>query len=220
MVGIPTCQSSLCWRGRPAFGESPRLLPREGSSAVELRQAGKGVAESKDTLIDIFGRIEGFFGRLNTYTKVPLTPSMMDKMVQITVEILDILAIATKEMKQNRASEFDFRFRSHEAEHLSEKFVKRVVGRTDLEDGMKRLDKLTNEEVLMAIAQLQEVTHDIDNNVTEVNEGVRRVDENVKDGVQVVNNNIKAVDNKLQTMADGRKRLSCESSVTSLTFLI
>ena len=145
---------------------------------------------------------------------------MIDKMVQITVEILDILAIATKEMKQNRASEFDFRFRSHEAEHLSEKFVKRVVGRTDLEDGMKRLDKLTNEEVLMAIAQLQEVTHDIDNNVTEVNEGVRRVDENVKDGVQVVNNNIKAVDNKLQTMADGRKRLSCESSVTSLTFLI
>ena len=145
---------------------------------------------------------------------------MIDKMVQITVEILDILAIATKEMKQNRASEFHFRFRSREADILSEKFVKRVVGRTDLEDGMRRLDKLTNEEVLMAIAQLQEVTHNIDNNVTEVNKGVRRVDENVKDGLQVVNNNIKAVDNKLQTMADGRERLFCESSVTSLTFLI
>ena len=198
MVGIPTRQSSLCWRGHPAFGESPRSLPREGSSAVELHQAGKGVAESKDTLIDIFGRIEGFFGRLNTYTKVPLTPSMMDKMVQITVEILDILAIATKEIKQSRTSEFDLRFKFREADIVAEKFLKRVIGRTDLEDGMKKLDKLTNEEVVMASAQLLKVAHNIDNNVMEVNEGVRLVDENVK-----------AVDSKLQTMADGRKRLFC-----------
>ena len=145
---------------------------------------------------------------------------MTNKMVQITVEILDILAIATKETKQSRTSEFDLRFNFHEADTVSEKLVKRVVGRTDLEDGMKRLDKLTNEEVLMAIAQLREITHNIDNNVTEVNEGVRRVDENVKDGVELVNNNIKAVDNKLQTMADGKKRLFCESSASSLTSLI
>ena len=45
--------------------------------------------------------------RLETYTDVPLTPDMTNKMVQITVEILDILATATKEMKQTRASEFD-----------------------------------------------------------------------------------------------------------------
>jgi hypothetical protein len=32
---------------------------------------------------------------------------MTDKMVQITVEILDILATATKEMDQSRASEFE-----------------------------------------------------------------------------------------------------------------
>ena len=65
-------------------------------------------------------------------------------------------------------------------------------------NGIKKLDKLTNEEVVMASAQLLKVAHNIDNNVMEVNEGVRRVDENVK-----------AVDSKLQTMADGRKRLFC-----------
>ena len=89
---------------------------------------------------------------------------------------------------------------------FSEKFLKRVIGRTDLEDGIKTLDKLTNEEVAMASAQLLKVAHNIDNNVTEVNEGVRRVDENmlvVKSEVQIVNDGIKAVDDKIQSMADG-----------------
>ena len=171
-------------------------------------------------LIDVFGRIEGFFVRLEIYTEVPLTPAMTNKMVQITVEILDILAIATKEMKQSQASEFDLRFMSHEAYIVSEKFVKRVIGRTDLEDGMKKLDKLTNEEVVMAIAQNLKVTHNIDKNVTEVNQGMRRVDENVKGGVQLVNNNIQAVYDKVQTMADGKQRLFGESLTSSLILII
>ena len=158
-------------------------------------------------LIDVFGRIEGFFVRLVIYTEVPLTPAMTNKMVQITVEILDILAIATKEMKQSRTSEFDLRIKFHEADIVSENFLKRLVGRTDLEEGMKTLDKLTNEEVVMATAQNLKVTHNIDKNVTKVNEGMRRVDENVKGGVQLINNNIKAVYDKVQTMANGRQPL-------------
>ena len=104
------------------------------------------------------------------YTKVQLTPEMTNKMVQITVEILDVLAIATKEMKQSRASEIDLRFRFHDADIVSEKFVKRVIGRTDLEDGMKKLDKLTNEEVAMASAQLLKVAHNIYKKVTGVDD--------------------------------------------------
>ena len=99
---------------------------------------------------------------------------------------------------------------------FSEKFLKRVIGRTDLEDGIKTLDKLTNEEVAMASAQLLKVAHVIDKNVTEVNEGVRRVDENVvvvKSEVQLVNDNIKAVDDKVQTMADGRQRFTESTAV-------
>ena len=163
----------------------------------------KDVIGSQGILIDIFGRIESVFVRLEIYTGVPLTPKMTDKMVQITVEILDILAIATKEMKQSRASEFDLRFRVHDTDIVSEKFVKRVIGRTDLEDGMKTLDRLTNEEVVMASAQLLKVAHKIDNKVTEVNENVVVV----KGGVQLANDNIKAVYDKVQTIADGKQRL-------------
>jgi hypothetical protein len=46
-----------------------------------------------------------FFRRLNVYTEVEPTPEMMDMMVQITVEVLSILGIATKGIKQGRASE-------------------------------------------------------------------------------------------------------------------
>ena len=56
-------------------------------------------------LIDLFGRIECFFRRLESYTEVRPTAAMTDIIVKIMVEILCILAIATKEIKQRRASE-------------------------------------------------------------------------------------------------------------------
>jgi hypothetical protein len=46
-----------------------------------------------------------FFGRLEVYTEVDPTPEMMDMMAQITAEVLSILGIATKEIKQGRTSE-------------------------------------------------------------------------------------------------------------------
>jgi hypothetical protein len=70
-----------------------------------IPQAARDVSSSADTLIDIFGRIETFFRRLEVYTEVPPTPEMMDMMVKIMVEILSILGIATKEIKQGRTSE-------------------------------------------------------------------------------------------------------------------
>ena len=47
-----------------------------------------------------------FFRRLETYTQVPPTTEMMDMIVQIMVEVLSILEIATKEIKQGRMSEY------------------------------------------------------------------------------------------------------------------
>ena len=118
--------------------------------------------------------------RLEIYTGVSLTPAMTNKMVQITVEILDILATATKEMKQSRLSEFHLRLSSLEAHIGLEIFLKKVAGRTDLEDGLKKLEKLTNEEIAMASARLVKVTDNINNKVTPVGDGVRGVDEKVQ----------------------------------------
>ena len=46
-----------------------------------------------------------FFRRLDVYTEVPATNEMIDLIIQIMAEVLSILGIATKEMKQGRISE-------------------------------------------------------------------------------------------------------------------
>ena len=56
-------------------------------------------------LIDIFVRIEGFFKRLESYTEVRATEAMTDVIVKIMIQVLSILAIATKQVKQGRSSE-------------------------------------------------------------------------------------------------------------------
>ena len=55
-------------------------------------------------LIDIFVRIESFFKRLESYTEVRPTAAMTDVIVKIIIEILSILAIAAKQIKQGRSS--------------------------------------------------------------------------------------------------------------------
>jgi hypothetical protein len=45
------------------------------------------------------------------------------------------------------------------------RYLKKLVGRTDMEDALKKLDKLTNEEARMATAQILKATHTVDNRV-------------------------------------------------------
>ena len=70
-----------------------------------IPQAAEDVRASQDTLMDIFEHIENFFRRLEIYTEVPQTTEMMDLVIQIMVEVLSILGIAMKQIKQSRPSE-------------------------------------------------------------------------------------------------------------------
>jgi len=67
---------------------------------IEARQVVKDVNVAQDALIDIFERIENFFKRLETYTEVRPSDALTDIIVKIMVEVLNIFAIATKEVKQ------------------------------------------------------------------------------------------------------------------------
>jgi hypothetical protein len=60
-------------------------------------------------------------------------------------------------------------------ESQSEKFVKRLVGRTDIEDAMKKLDKLTQEEALMTSAGSLELLRDVDDKIDTVIDGAQNV---------------------------------------------
>ena len=61
--------------------------------------------------------------------------------------------------------------------HCSEKFLKKLVGRKDIEEALKRLDRLTQEEALMAAAQTLSITRTIDNKVTGVGNKLNDVDD-------------------------------------------
>ena len=75
------------------------------SITPNIFQAAKDVRKGQDTLIDVFERIENFLRRLDVYIQVPPTAEMMDTIIQIMAEVLTILGIAMKEIKQGRMSE-------------------------------------------------------------------------------------------------------------------
>ena len=74
---------------------------------------------------------------------------------------------------------------------MLERYVKKLVGRTDIEDALGRLDRLTQEEVRTAAAQGLKATHRVDHKV-----------EAVDDKVQIINNKMKDVEDKVQGVED------------------
>ena len=89
--------------------------------------------------------------------------------MEIVIELLSIFSIATKEVRRRRASEFFWqgdasRFTTNV---ISEVFARKLLGRTDIEDALKRLDWLVQEELQMVMAQVLKAT-------TEIKDGTRR----------------------------------------------
>ena len=58
--------------------------------------------------------------------------------------------------------------------------MKRLTGKTEVEDALERLDMLTQQENLMAAARAFEVAHHIDNKVTVIEEVLQQVDGNIR----------------------------------------
>jgi hypothetical protein len=69
-----------------------------------ILQAIKDVRTSQNALVDLFGRLEFFFQRLEKYIDVRPTAAMKNIIVKIMAEVLSILGIVTKEVGQGRTS--------------------------------------------------------------------------------------------------------------------
>ena len=61
---------------------------------------------SYDALLDLFASFENFLTRLSIYAGIPPTPALTNVLVNIIVELISTLALATKLVKQGRFSEF------------------------------------------------------------------------------------------------------------------
>ena len=142
-------------------------------------QAVKDVRASQDALVDLFGRMEYFFKRLEAYIEIRPTAVMTDIIVKIMVEVLSILGIVTKEIGQGQMSMYATVDMSTTAEIRAEKYLKKLIGRMDIEDALRRLDQLTQEEARMAATELLKFTRGIDDKVEGVDERVKGVDSRV-----------------------------------------
>jgi archaellum component FlaC len=154
-----------------------------------LLQAIKDVRASKDALIDLFGRMEFFFKRLEAYIKVRPTAAMRDIIVKIMVEVISILGVVTKEIRQGR----------------TKKYLKNLFGMKDVEDALQRLDNLTQEEARMAAAETLTITRGIDDKVNVVDERLEGVDERVQSvdvKVEGIDGKVQGVDDKVQGVDD------------------
>ena len=67
-------------------------------------QAASGVSSSYDALVELFECLGSFLKRIRVYSDIPLTPAMTEISAKIMVELLSVLALATKQVKQGRFS--------------------------------------------------------------------------------------------------------------------
>jgi hypothetical protein len=97
---------------------------------------------------------------------------------------------------------------------FSEKYLKKLVGKTEIEDTLKRLDKLTQEEARMTTAQVLKATHTVDERVREVTGEVLGADNRVASvdaRVASVDDRVKSVDEKVAAVIDSTHHIFDQS---------
>ncbi|KAH9989503.1 hypothetical protein BJV77DRAFT_1151424 [Russula vinacea] len=104
-------------------------------------------------LLERFLRVSGYF------SQYPRTAGMTDAIVEVMVEVLCVLAIATKESKQT---------------------VRKLVGRRDVENALQRLENMTLEETRMTGAETLKAIHGVKGVLQGVTDMLQSVDDRVK----------------------------------------
>jgi hypothetical protein len=130
------------------LGGAATLVPFQPTKAIlvgidVLLTTSISISASYDALIDIFECIGHFLSRLRIYTDFPLSASMSDIIAKIMAEVLSVLSLATKQIKQGR-----FKM-----------FAKKLLGESEIEDVLHRVDRLTLDEARMTGTETLQVVH-------------------------------------------------------------
>ena len=96
---------------------------------------------------------------------------MTDIFIKIMVELLSVLALATKQIKQGRFSKSAISYTLPVAQFSTEKFAKKLLGESEIEAVLQRLDRLTRDEARMTVAQTLGVVQGLVGNMKVVMEG-------------------------------------------------
>ncbi|KAI0282900.1 hypothetical protein BC826DRAFT_1179831, partial [Russula brevipes] len=160
-----------------------------------LLSAVQAASASQDAMFALFERIENFFRRLETYIGLPRTAGMMEIIVKVMAEVLIILGLATREIKQGKTT----------------RVLKKLIGRSDIKDALQRLDNLMQEEGRMAAVQGLKATQGVDERVAGIRNDVQGVGDRVNDRIDVVIDGGERLRGELQQVVDdvGDQKRSC-----------
>ena len=114
-----------------------------------------------------------FLKRFEIYTNIPPTPVMTDIIVKIIVELLSVHSLATKQIRQGRFSKPIVIYKLLVAQCSVEKFAKKLFGESEVEAVLQRLDRLTQDEARITVAETLSVVHGLVNNTRVVMEGAQ-----------------------------------------------
>ena len=115
---------------------------------------------------EIFDCMENFFRRLELYIAAPMAGAMKAIIVKIMTEVIVILGFVTKEEGRMSKSIADDTFPV--ADKDLERYLRKLIGRRDIQDAQRRLDRLMEEETRV-LAALAYVTRNVGTRVETVN---------------------------------------------------
>ena len=110
-----------------------------------------------------------------------MTEAMKGILVKIMVEVIGILGLLTKEVKRGLASESFTNDRFPIADKDLEKYLRKLIGRRDIKDALRRLDRLTEEEARVLATQAY-LTRNVGTRVETVNNQVAHANDLVLEG--------------------------------------
>ncbi|KAH9979716.1 hypothetical protein BJV74DRAFT_857961 [Russula compacta] len=138
---------------------------------VILLAAVKGVNYGHDGLVELLESIEHYLRRLDIYTKMPPTTALNEIVMKImVVELLSILALATKQIQQGRPK----------------KCFKKFYGEKGVEAVLQRLDRLTQEEARMTVPQTLEIVYGLVQNTRVVMDDGKASVDSIRDALGTV----------------------------------
>jgi hypothetical protein len=171
-----------------------------GCIDAQIPQVVMAVRAVQSVIADLFENIKRFFIRLKIYVKLPPTEEMTEIIVDVMVHVLHVLALLTKEIKQGKISELILLIGQFFRLIFGlERFLRKLIGRSDIEDALRRFDKLTQEENRMVTAQNLKTTHGVSEEVT-----------SLRNNVQDVAGGVEGANNKLDVILHGARLVLCD----------
>ena len=97
---------------------------------------------------------------------------MTDVITRIMVELISILGLAKKQINRGRLSKRVLAMIiGATSKRNAEQFAKKLLGDSEIETILKRLDRLTQDEARMTVAQIFGIVHGLLNNMKVVMDG-------------------------------------------------